>query len=238
MTRRLRSILLLSLLLLAAAAIAGVARPREGRAADTPATPVKTVTVSGAGSITTVPDRASFDFTADTQAATAQAALAKNASAAAAMIAAIKQAGVADADIQTGQVSISPRLNDAGTDVLGYTASNTVTATIAIAKAGPLVDAAVGAGATGVTGPTLTRSDSDALYDKALEAAVANASDKAKTLAAAAGLSVGAVQTIVEGSQQPVVFAAAGKMDATGSTPIEAGSQEIDATVTVTYALS
>jgi uncharacterized protein len=236
MTRRLRSIILLSLLLLAAAAIAGVARPREGRAADTPATPVKTVTVTGSGTVTTVPDRASFDFTVETQGATAQAALAKNASAAAAMIAAIKNAGVAEADLQTGQVSLSPRMNDAGTDVLGYTSSNTVTASIVLAKAGALVDAAVGAGATGVSGPMLTRSDSDALYDKALQAAVANAGDKAKTLATAAGLSLGGVQTMVEGSQQPVVFAA-GKMDAAGATPIEAGTQTIDATVTVTYVL-
>jgi uncharacterized protein len=237
MTRRLRSILLLSLLLLAAAAIAGVARPREGRAADSPTTPAKTVTVTGSGSVTTVPDRASFDFTVDTQASTAQAALARNAAAAAAMIAAIKNAGVADADLQTGQVSLSPRMNDAGTDVLGYTASNTVTASIALAKAGALVDAAVGAGATGVSGPMLTRSDSDALYGKALQAAVANAADKAKTLATAAGLSLGSVQTMVEGSQQPVVFAA-GKIDAGGATPIEAGTQSIDATVTVTYGLS
>jgi uncharacterized protein YggE len=237
MTRRLRSILLLSLLLLAAAAIAGVARPREGRAADTPSTPAKTVTVTGAGSITTVPDRASFSFTVDTQAATAQAALARNAAAAAAMIAAIKNAGVADADLQTGQVSLSPRLNDAGTDVLGYTASNTVTAAIALAKAGALVDAAVGAGATGVSGPALTRSDSDALYARALQAAVANARDKAKTLATTAGLSLGGVQTMVEGSQQPVVYAA-GKMDAGVATPIEPGTQTIDASVTVTYGLS
>jgi uncharacterized protein YggE len=208
-----------------------------GRAADTPATPAKTVTVTGSGSVTTVPDRASFDFTVDTQAASAQAALAKNASAAAAMIAAIKNAGVADGDIRTGQVSLSPQMNDAGTDVLGYTASNTVSATIAIAKAGALVDAAVGAGATGVSGPSLTRSDSDALYDKALQAAVANAADKAKTLATAAGLSLEGVQTMVEGSQQPVVFAP-GKMDAGAATPIEPGTQSIDATVTVTYALS
>jgi uncharacterized protein YggE len=237
MTRRLRSILLLSLLLLAAAAIAGVARPREGRAADTPAAPAKTVTVSGSGSVTTVPDRASFDFSVDTQTSTAQAALARNAAAATAMIAAIKNAGVADADVQTGQVSLSPRLNDAGTDVLGYTASNTVSATIGLAKAGALVDAAVGAGATGVNGPSLTRSDSDALYKQALQAAVANAADKAKTLATAAGLSLGGVQTMVEGSQQPIVFAA-GKMDAGAATPIEPGTQTIDATVTVTYSLS
>jgi uncharacterized protein YggE len=236
MTRRLRSIILVSLLLLAAAAIAGVARPRDGRAADTPSAPLRTVTVTGSGSVTTVPDRASFDLSVDTQASTAQAARARNASAAAAMIAALKNAGVGDADLQTGQVSLSPQLNDTGTDVLGYTASNTVTASIAIAKAGALVDAAVEAGATRVSGPSLMRSDSDTLYDKALQAAVANAADKAKALASAAGLSLGGVQTMVEGSQQPVVWAA-GKADATAPTPIEPGTQSVDATVTVTYAL-
>jgi uncharacterized protein YggE len=42
---------------------------------------------------------------------------------------------------------------------------------------------------------------------------------------------------MVEGSQQPIVFAA-GKMDAGAATPIEPGTQTIDATVTVTYSLS
>src|SRR4029079_6524116 len=98
-----------------------------------------------------VPERTPFDLRAETQAPPAQAALAKNASAAAAMIAAIKNAGVAEDDLQTGQASLSTRLKDAGTDVPAHTASNTVSASIALAKAGALVDAAVGAGATGVS---------------------------------------------------------------------------------------
>ena len=103
MTRRLRTILLLSTLLLAASAIAGVAQPGRGTAADTPAK--KTITVTGSGSVTAVPDRAAFDFTVESRAASAKAALAKNADEAAAMIAALKNAGVAAADLQTGQVS-------------------------------------------------------------------------------------------------------------------------------------
>jgi uncharacterized protein YggE len=56
---RLRWILLLAALLLAAAAISGVGQPLLGRAADTPSK--KTITVTGTGKVTTVPDQASFD---------------------------------------------------------------------------------------------------------------------------------------------------------------------------------
>jgi len=234
---RLRSILILSAVLLAASAVAGVAQPRFGSAAGT--SPVtRTITVSGDGSVTTVPDRASFSFTVDSRAATAKAALAQNADAAAAVIAALKSAGVASRDLQTGQVSLEPQENADGTAVVGYIASNTVSAATAIAKAGALVDAAVDAGATGVSGPTFTRSDAESLYDEALKAAVANAGDKATTLAAAAGLTLGAVQTVVEGSQSLPVPFAAGKATDGASTPIEPGSQSVDATVTVTYAVS
>jgi uncharacterized protein YggE len=234
---RLRSILLLAGVLLAASAVAGVAQPRFGNAAATPSA-TRTITVTGNGSITTVPDRASFSFTVDSRAATAKAALAQNAEAAAAVIAALKNAGVASRDLQTGQVSLSPQLSDDGTTVVGYAASNSVTAATALAKAGALVDAAVGAGATGVSGPSFTRSDADSLYGDALKAAVANAGDKAKTLAAASGLTLGAVQTVVEGSQAPPVVYSAGKAADAVATPIEPGSQSIDATVTVTYAVS
>ena len=66
---RLRSILLLAGVLLVASAIAGIAQPRLGQAAGTPTT--KTITVTGNGSVTTVPDQAGFDFTVDTRATTA-----------------------------------------------------------------------------------------------------------------------------------------------------------------------
>jgi len=233
MTRRFRSILFLSALLLVASAIAGIAQPRLGRAADIPAK--KTITVTGNGTVTTVPDRAAFDFSVSSQGTTAKTALAKNADEAAAVIAALKNAGIAAADLQTGQVSLSPQFNQAGTDVVGYTASNTVTAKTTIAKAGSLVDAAVNAGANGVSGPSLSRSDSDALYRDALKDAVADAGEKAKALAAASGLTLGVAQVIVEGAQSspPIPFAA--KDAAASATPIEPGTQEIGASVTVTY---
>jgi hypothetical protein len=233
MMRRLRWILSLSALLLVASAIAGIAQPRLGRAADTPAK--KTITVTGNGTVTTVPDRAAFDFSVTSQAATAKAALAKNADEAAAVIAALKSAGVAAADLQTGQVSLNPQFNQAGTEVVGYTATNSVTAKTTISKAGSIVDAAVNAGANGVSGPSLSRSDSDALYRDALKDAVADAGGKAKALAAAAGLTLGGVQVIVEGAQASPPIPYAAKDAVAAGTPIEPGTQEIDASVTVTY---
>jgi hypothetical protein len=234
--RRFRFILFLSALLLVASAIAGIAQPRLGRAADTPVK--KTITVTGNGSVTTVPDRAAFDFSITTKGATARAALAKNGDEAAAVIAALKSTGIAAADLRTGQVSLSPQFNQDGTEVTGYVATNTVNAKTTIAKAGPVVDAAVNAGANGVFGPSLSRSDSDSLYRDALKDAVADAGEKAKALAAASGLTLGAVQVIVEGGQAspPVPFAAKDAVSA--GTPIEPGTQEIGASVTVTYGAS
>ena len=230
---RLRWALPIAAVLLTASAIAGVAQPHLGRSADAPA---KTITVSGNGTVTTVPDRASFDFTIETRAQTATGAMARNADAAAAVATALKNAGVAAADIQTSQVSLAPQTNQDGTEIIGYAASNTISVKTTIAKAGSVVDAAVGAGANGVSGPSLSRSDEDALYRDALKKAVADAGEKAKALASAAGLSLGGVQTIVEGGGQgPIPFASA-KLDA--SVSIEPGTQTIQANVTVTYSAS
>ncbi len=236
--KKLRTILLLAGLLLAAAAVAGVAQPRPAHSAA--AAGGRTITVGGDGAVTTVPDRASFEFGVTTQAATAKDAMTRNATAANAVIAALKATGVADADLTTSGVSLSPMTSPDGTRIVSYTASNNVSARIALAKAGALVDAAVAAGADTVYGPGLDRSDQKALYAQALTAAVADAKAKAEALAAAAGLTLGGVRTIVEGgSPTPIPYASKAMPGAAvGSTPIEPGTQEVDASVTVTYAVT
>jgi uncharacterized protein len=230
---RFRTSLLLAGLLLAAAAVAGVAQPRFAHGAASQA--ARTITVTGNGAVSAVPDRAAFDFGVTTRAATAKDALARNSAAATAVIAALKSAGVAAADLQTTGVSLSPQTSPDGTTIVGYSASNSVSARIALAKAGGIVDAAVGAGADSVSGPGLDRSDQSTLYTQALKQALTDAQTKAQTLADASRLKLGAVQTIDESSASvPVPFGA--KAAVAGSVPIEPGTQEIDATVTVTYA--
>jgi uncharacterized protein YggE len=228
---RLRWALLIAAVLLTASAIAGVAQPHLGRSADTPAT--KTITVSGHGTVTTVPDRASFDFTVETRAQTATGAIAHNGDAAAAVAEAVKNAGVSPADVQTSQISLSPQTTQDGTTIIGYAASTSISAKTTIAKAGAVVDAAVKAGANGISGPNLSRSDESGLYRGALKSAVADAKDKAAALAAAAGLTLGGAQSIAEGGGPTPIPFAAGKADF--STAIEPGTQQITADVSVTY---
>ena len=228
---RLRWIVLVAVVVLAASSLAGVAQPQAGRSADATG---RTITVSGHGTVTTVPDRASFDFTAETRAPTATAALSRNADAATAVVAALRAAGVAGADLQTSQVSLSPQTTQDGTQVVGYVASTTITAETSIPKAGSVVDAAVGAGATAVSGPSLSRSDEDALYRDALREAVADAKQKAAALATAGGLTLGPVQSITEGGSAPVPLPFA--QATAGSAPtIEPGTQTVGADVTVTF---
>jgi uncharacterized protein len=229
---RLRWMLLLAAVLLGAAAIAGVAQPRPGRAAAT-STP-RAITVTGQGTVTSVPDTASFSFSADARAGTATAAMAKASADAAAIAAALKGAGVAAEKLQTSQISLSTLTSNDGSSVVGYVASISVTASTGLSHAGGVVDAAVGAGATGVSGPSLTVADQTALYKQALQKAVADATEKAKALAAAASLTLGPARSVAEGSAPtPIVMGA--KAAASDGVSIEPGTQEIDATVTITF---
>jgi uncharacterized protein YggE len=233
---KLAPIALLAAASLAIAAFAGVLQPSgaSGQAA-AEASPAG-ITVVGSGSVSVTPDRAAFTFGTVSQAGTAAAALAASSDGVKRVVDALRKAGVAKADIQTAEVSLSPRMNETGQTVVGYTATNSVNATLRkIADAGAVVDAAVGAGANQVYGPNLLASDQDAAYRNALKAAVAEARTKAETLAATAGRNLGRITAIAEsgGAPQPVFTAVAAKEAAA---PIEPGTQTIQATVSVTFA--
>ncbi len=233
-------IVALAALALAVGALAGVGRPEAARSqAPEQEEPTAGLTVTGTGSVRTVPDRASFFFGVQTEGATARAALTANTAAANKVVAALRGAGVAAADLQTSQVSLSPRSNEMGTDIVGYTAFTTVTATIReLGRVGAIVDTAVDAGANTISGPSLTRGDTDALYRQALRAAYTDAREKAETLAAASGRTLGNVTAIVEGAQGSVPVPLAAAQDAArSSVEIAPGTQSIDASVTVTFSI-
>jgi uncharacterized protein YggE len=232
---RFRTILLIAGVLLVAAAIAGVAQPRLGRGA-TPSTG-STITVTANATVDATPDRASFDFGVTTNGATAAEALSRNSSQAQAIIDALKMAGVAPSDIQTTQVSLWPQTSSDGMRITGYQASNSVNVTAPLAKSGSLVDAAVGAGANNVDGPNLDTADTSSLYNQALTQALGKAKAEAQVIAAAASLTLGTVLKVHEGgTPTPIVYGQAMATAAKAAPPIEAGTQQIQATVTVTYA--
>ena len=147
------------------------------------------ITVSGVGTVKTVPDEAQMSFGVDTQAQTAQAAVAANADAMRAVINALRRAGARE--IATQWVSVYPVTGETGA-IERYTASNSVSAVSDVDDAPALIDAAAEAGANQISGPGLSSSNAQALYRQALAKAVADARLNAEALAKAAGRSLGA----------------------------------------------
>ena len=222
----------------AGALVAAILLGTAGAAgASSEATVQHSIVVTGQGSVSTVPDRAQVSFGVSTDAKTASAALRANAAEMTKVIAAVKGEGVAAADIKTDLVSLSPRYSQNGDTVVGYTATNSVSATIRnLAKIGGTIDAAVDAGANQVSGPNLARGDMTALYRAALRAAIANAKGKAQTIAAASGLHLRRITDVSEASSAPVPQPLT-KAGADAATPVEPGTQLVEAAVTVTFAV-
>jgi len=222
--------------LVAAVAVLAVGRP--GAAHSSTAPTGRTITVTGTGTASAVPNEASFSFGVQTDGVTAREAQAANADRMSRVIAALRGLGIANADLQTQDVSVSPKWSNDGTPD-GYTAHNSVQVKVRrVARLGRVVDAAVAAGATETSGPTFSRTGSS-LYKTALQNAVAEARSKAEALSVEAHVQLGPAIRIEEQTPQPRpeigVYRAA---LARTPTPIEPGKQDTQATVTVTFALA
>jgi uncharacterized protein len=211
--------------------VSGFGRSTTARA-DTVTPP--SVTATGHGDVTAVPDVATISLGVHTQAVKAADALAQNSRLAAAVVAALKAAG--GTKLQTQQVSLAPVTTQSGR-IRGYAADNSISASSSVASVGALVDAAVAAGANTVSGPYLDVSTQDALYRQALAKAVADARVKAQALADAGNFALGPVISVSEGSTAPLPYASAGGAAKTDVTTVEPGVQDVTADVTVTFGI-
>lgn len=226
-----------ALLVLAVAMLAGIGRPEiAGGASDDPG---DGITVTGTGRVSAVPNEAEFSLGVTTKGQTARDALAANSTRMRQVIEALKAAGIADRDIKTQDVSVGAAYDVSG-KAGGYSARNSVSVRIRdLGLASTVLDAASRAGANEVYGPSLSRSDREALEARALKGAVANARVRAEALAEAAEVSLGEVTSISEQSQRDwPVYAMAERAAADAKAPIEPGREEITATVTVTFAIA
>lgn len=222
----------LAVVLLGAAALAGVGRPDEARSQSAERETV--VSVAGVGEIDTVPDRAQLSIGVTSRADDAKAASAQNAERMRDVIAALRAAGIERADIQTQELALEPRFERAGR-LVGYTAKNTVAAESTLPELAAALDAAVAAGATRTHGFSLTRADQNALYRRALAKAVDDARAKAKALADAGNFEIGSVVAVEEGADQyPYRQLAFGDVAAAGA-PIAPGTQKVTATARVSF---
>lgn len=227
----------LVLLVLAAAAVAGIGRPEAAGGADEAR---EGITVTGIGRVESVPNEAEFSLGVTTKGGSAREALAANSERMRRVLAAVESAGVAKRDVKTQNVSVGPDYDVEGKLPAGYTARNSVSVRIRdLDRAGAVLDAASRAGANGVYGPMLTGSNRDGFEARALANAVANARSRAEALADAADVRLGRVTAIVEGfsgGPEPLLAMRA-KADSAVAAPIEPGTEEIQASVTVTFSI-
>jgi uncharacterized protein YggE len=230
-------IIVAALLVLAVAALSGIGRPEAADGASDD--PRSGITVTGTGDIRATPDRADLSFGVQSNAATAAKALAANSAEVRRLIDALKNAGVEAKDLQTQHLDVSPRYDvDKVVNQRGYSANSSLTVSNQpLNRAARLSDIAVAAGADTVSGPSLSVADRDAQYRRSLERAFDDARAKAEALAAAADVSLGEVTAIVEGSQPDGPVWAMADRATLEKTPIEPGSEQVTAVVTVTFAL-
>ncbi len=196
------------------------------------------------GTSTRVPDVAEIGAGVVTQAADASTAMADNARRMTAVIAALKSAGVAERDIRTSSLNLSPqyRYDDDKPPVLtGYQANNRVSVRFRdIARVGRIVDVLVAQGANQIDGPNLVVDKPDAALDEARNSAVAKARTRAMLYARAAGLHVKRLVSIRESQadaiRPPMPMMMRAQM-AKADTPVAAGEQQLSVTLSVTFEL-
>jgi uncharacterized protein YggE len=198
------------------------------------------ITVMGTGSANAVPDVAEWSFGVRSEAESAAAAMRDNAALAKRLIDALKNAGIKGEDLRTESVSLYPQQDEMGRNITGYSASNTVHATMPISKAGAVIDKAVAAGANEIYGPNLRVSDSDAQYAQAVDEAFDDARARAEAVAQKAGVTLGRPMAIVEGGGSTIPYYDGARALAEGAADVavEPGQQEIQAILTVTFAIS
>jgi uncharacterized protein YggE len=211
------------------ALLALLALPASGAITDQ-----RTITVIGSGEAEADTTPASWTFVARTEFPSARAAVRATNAAAARVAAALRGGGITD--FRTGELSLYARPNgDDVQNLRGFVAEKKIELDLAVQRAAPLVDSVRAAGATQITGPTLSEEALDELDHRALADSLDDATEKARRLAAKAGVTLGPVLTIEERRTQnelPLIYGPEGPLR------LFAPTKEAYATVAVTFAIS
>ncbi|HEX2164445.1 MAG TPA: SIMPL domain-containing protein [Thermoanaerobaculia bacterium] len=222
--------------------------------------PIPTISVAGTGEVRQEPDEATVRLGVTAQAEDAAAAQREASEIAARILAAVTALGVPESAIQTSRLVLDPVYSQPGPEerrgdrpyeprIVAYRASNVVSVTLVdLEKVGPVIDAAVEAGANEVQGVDFRLRDDQAAHNQAVARAVANARATAAAMAAALGVELGPVLEAREGGAQvlyPQMDVRAYRLEAMDMaapppppTPVSPGEVEVSARVEVTYRIA
>lgn len=228
---------------------AGEAPAALGAAAPTaPVTDTTRVSVTGRASRTVPADRARIQVAVETEGSTAAEASAANAEVMNRVLDAVRAAVDTGPDgegrLETTGYRLNPRYRqdrnrEGPPEIVGYQAVNQVVVTVQdVALVGPVLDAALEAGANRVAGLSFFASDTEAARLEAVREATGQARREAQVIAEAMGMTVVGVASVSTGGGGSVpIMRGDMEMQAAMSTPVEAGSQSVSATVNVTFLL-
>lgn len=211
-----------------------------------PDEPVPTLQVNATATVRRAPDVAVIQLAVETMASTARAATDQNTARMDDVLAAVRDLGIPSSRIRTQRLELHPRYDDrrnnADPEIIGYRAVNQVTVRLLdVTATGPVVDAAVEAGANRVTGIQFEISDPEAAYHEALRDAIAKARAEAEVAAAALGKVLGEPLTVSTGGYNAPTprfrMEAAVVMDQSGAPPVEPGEIDVHATVSIAWRL-
>ncbi len=201
------------------------------------------VVTTGEGIVKRAPDRAWVTIAAESRARTPAEAQKMNSEAMAAVLQKLKAAGLGEDAIRTIGYDLQPEFDYANNrqTLRGYLARNVVEVRVdELPKLGEILGAAVGAGATNVSGVRFDVKDRDAVEREALRRAVADARARADAAAAGAGVKVERVLRIEEQRavslppQPRMAMMRQSAQETAGEPPIAAGEIEIRVAVTLT----
>ena len=204
------------------------------------------IVVNGHGVVETVPDMATISMGVVSEAKTAGDAMAKNSDAVAAVLKQLAGAGIESRDIQTNNLSLSPRWNNGGSmskappQIVGFIATNTVSVRVRdLAQLGVVLDAVVQNGANSFHGLSFGLQDMEPAQNEARVAAIKDAMAKAQLYATAAGVELGDVVSISDGAVRsvgPVMMQA--DMMRSAAVPVAQGELSVTADVTVVFGIA
>jgi uncharacterized protein YggE len=224
------------------------------QAASEPATqaqPARTISMSGTGDATGVPDEMTFKLSVGSTADDVSTALDQASSKMKQAVAALRENGVEKEDTETTGLSIDPTYhyyNNQSPVLTGYRVRQSMEVHVrSLRGAGKALSAAIAAGGNSarISNLSLAIGDVDSLLSRARDKAVEEATTKAKQYAEATGQHLGDVVTLKEVSATPAnqldqAFATSYEsMDraALKAVPIQAGSEKLDVEVSVVWEL-
>lgn len=205
-----------------------------------------TLNLNATGESKAAPDMATITLGVSVQAPSAAQAMALNAQRMSDVVAALRRQGLADADIQTSNLSLNPQYvyaQNQPAKLTGYQANNDVSIRVKdLRRLGAVIDAVTAAGANQINGIGFGLSSPAAAENDARREAVKALTARAELYAQATGYHVARLVNLSEGGgyqpPAPRAFMAGFAKSAAPSTPIEAGELTVRIDLQAVYELA